>query len=357
MKYIKTHYSHRQAIRGLVLAFVLTVTPFMQAPFANAGSITNRKIALSTSVGDASGVTYTLTSDALPTNGTAVKSVGVQFCTSLAGSCTTPSGFSSSTSTLTSQPSGVGAASGWTVNTATPGSLRILDAANSTTPSGSVSVQWAGVHNPTATNTTFYAKITSYSDAAWTTAIDTANVALSTSVQIQVSLDVNEALTFCTGTSITGQNCGTVSGSTVDLGTGSTTTTASGTSVFAASTNGINGYTVTVNGATLTSGSDTISALASNAASSIGTSQFGMNLVSNATPSVGSAVTGTGTAAVAANYNTADSFRFATGETVASVSAPTNANAFTVSYIANISGLTPPGHYTSNLHYDATANF
>ena len=357
MIYTKGKNSHKRIIQRVILAFVLTLSPFLQAPFASAGTITNRKITLSTSVGDASGVTYTLTSDALPTTATAVKSIGVQFCTSLEGACTTPTGFSASASTLAAQPSGVGAASGWTVNTAVAGSLRIVNAANSTNPTGSVSVQWGGVHNPTATNTTFYAKITTYSDSAWTTPVDSSDVALSTSEQIQVLLDVNETLTFCTGTSITGQNCATVAGSTVDLGTASTTATASGTSVFAASTNGANGYTVTINGSTLTSGSNTITAMSANAASSVGTSQFGINLVSNATPAVGSGVSGTGTATAASNYNTTNSFRFVSGDAVASVNAPTNANAFTVSYIANIAGTTAPGSYSTNLHYDATANF
>ncbi|HUO62030.1 MAG TPA: hypothetical protein VMT96_01080 [Candidatus Bathyarchaeia archaeon] len=329
----------------------------MQASLTHAAGITGRSITLSTSVGDASGIDYTLVSDALPTTGTAVKSVDVSFCTSLTGSCSTPSGFSASSSTLAQQPSGLGSASGWSVNTATTGSLRIVNASNSTTPSGAVSIKWSNVHNPTATNTTFYAVITTYSDSSWTNALDTGNVALSTSQQVQVALDVHETLTFCTGTSITGQNCGTISGTQVNLGDGSPSSTSSGTSVFAASTNAAHGYTVSVNGNTLTSGSDTITALAANAASSVGTSQYGLNLVSNTTPTVGSNVSGTGTAAAASNYNTTNSYRFGTGETVASVNAPTNGNTFTVSYIANIAGTTPPGHYTSNLKYVATANF
>lgn len=357
MKYFKGKKTIGFTSSRVMLVFMLTVFPFLQAPFANADTITNRKITLSSSVGNASGVTYTLTSDALPTTSTAVKSVGVQFCTSLTIACSTPSGFLSSSSTLAAQPSGLGAGSGWTVNTSTAGELRIVNASNSTNPSGSVSVQWNNVHNPTATNTTFYAKITTYSDSTWTTAIDTSGVALSTSEQIQVTMDVAEALTFCTGTSITGQNCGTISGSTVNLGNGSTTATASGTSVLAASTNSAHGYAITVNGSTLTSGSNTITALSSNTASSIGTSQFGLNLVSNSTPSVGSNASGSGTAAAATNYNTADLYRFVSGDTIATAAGPTNANAFTVSYIANISGLTQPGHYVTNLHYDATANF
>lgn len=306
MTNIKTR--RKDLLQRVLLAFLLVVTPFIQAPFASAGAITGRKITLSNSVGGATGVSYTLTSSALPT-ATAVKSVGVQFCTSLTGGCTTPSGFSVASSTLASQPSGLGAASGWTVSTATAGNLRIVNAANATVPSGAVTIQWNGVVNPTATNTTFYAIVTTYSDSAWTTAIDTGSVALSTSAQIQVTLGVGETITFCTGTSITGQNC------------------------------------------------DTITALSSNTASATGTSQFGINLVSNSSPSVGSAATGTGTATAAANYNTTNSFRFVSGETVASVGVPTNGNAFTVSYIANISGLTPPGAYSTNLYYNATANF
>lgn len=353
---IKIKGVRKDLLQRVLLAFLLVVTPFIQAPFASAGAITGRKITLSNSVGGATGVSYTLTSSALPT-ATAVKSVGVQFCTSLTGGCTTPSGFSVASSTLASQPSGLGAASGWTVSTATAGNLRIVNAANATVPSGAVTIQWNGVVNPTATNTTFYAIVTTYSDSAWTTAIDTGSVALSTSAQIQVTLGVGETITFCTGTSITGQNCGTISGSTVALGTASTSATSTGTSVFAAATNAATGYSVTVNGTTLTSGGDTITALSSNTASATGTSQFGINLVSNSSPSVGSAATGTGTATAAANYNTTNSFRFVSGETVASVGVPTNGNAFTVSYIANISGLTPPGAYSTNLYYNATANF
>ena len=345
-------------LRIVVLVAVVGLVPLVNMSIADAAPITGRSVALSSSIADASGVTYLLTTAALPTATSVVKSVEIKFCTSLTGGCTTPSGFSSGASTLASQPVGLGSATGWTVNTSTSGSLRILNAANSTDPSGAVAISWNGAHNPTATNTTFYGIITTYSDSAWTTAIDTGSIALSTSTQIQVALTVGETLTFCTGTSITGQNCATASGNVVNLGNGSTTTTASGTSVIAASTNGSTGYTITVNGSTLTSGSNTITALNSGGSSSVGSKQFGLNLAgSNTTPVVGSAVTGSGTAAASANYGTNNNFRFQTGDTIASVAGPSNANTFTVGYIANIDGLTPAGVYTSNLTYIATPNF
>jgi len=339
-----------------ISALVMIAAPIFEMPIASAAQITGRSVTLSNSVGGATGVTYTLSTAALPTT-TAVKSMQILMCTTATGSSCTPSGFSSSSSVIGAQPTGMGATTGWTANTATSGSLRLVNASNATASSGAVTASWTGVANPTATNTTFYGIITTYSDAAWTTPIDTGTVALSTATQIQVALSVSEALTFCAGTSITGQNCGTISGSTVNLGNGSTVATASGTSVLGASTNAGSGYSITVNGATLTSGANTITALASGAASSVGTKQFGMNLVSNTTPSVGAAVSGTGTGAAATNYNSANTFRFGTGETVATVGVPSNANTYTVSYIANVDGVTPPGSYTSNLTYIATANY
>lgn len=339
-----------------LFALLAALAPLIASINASAAPITGRSITISNSVGGATGVTYSLSTAALPTT-TAVKSLKIQFCTAASGSCSAPSGFSASSSTLASQPTGLGSTSGWTVNTSSANELRIVNAANSTSSSGAVAVTWNAVANPTATNTTFYGIITTYSDSAWTTPIDSGTVALSTATQIQVALTVGETLTFCAGTSITGQNCGTVSGNQVALGTGSTTAASTGTSVLAASTNGTTGYSITVNGATLTSGSNTITALSSGGTSSVGTKQFGLNLVSNSSPSVGSAVSGGGSATAASGYATANNFRFATGETVASASGPTNANAFTVSYIANIDGVTPPGSYTSNLTYIATANF
>lgn len=345
-------------VNAILLAFVVSIFPIFSVMQAGAAPITGRSIVLSSSAGDASGVSYTLTSASLPTTGTAIKSFSIQFCTSLAGGCVTPAGFSSATSTLASQPSGLGATSGWTVNTAQTGSLRILNEGNSTNPSGAVSITWNSVHNPTAINTPFYGIITSYSDSTWTTPIDTGSVALSTSGQIQVGLTVSETLTFCTGTSITGQNCGTIAGSVVNLGEGSTTTTATGTSVMAASTNGTTGYSVTVSGATLTSGSNTIDAMTAGGVSSVGSKQFGFNLAAaNTSPSVGAAVTGSGIGTATANYSTNNNFRFNSGEVIATATGASNANTFTVGYIANINGVTPAGAYNTVLTYTATANF
>jgi hypothetical protein len=332
---------------------------------ASAAQITSRKLTLSSSAGSATGVTYTFNFTVPST--TVIQSAEAVICTTASGTCTTPTGFSNSSSTLASQPINLGDASGWTVNTSTAGKLRLVKSGDVAAPSGSQTVVFGNVTNPTATNTSFYARITTYSDAAWTTAVDTGTAATSTATQIQLTGTMDESLVFCTGTSITGQNCGTVAGTTVALGTFSTSAAVSGTSVMAASTNAASGYAITVNGAVPTcsgcTGSPTVAAMGTQSAngsattSSNGTAQFGLNLRSNATPSGGADVSGTGTGTYGTNYGTANNFRFFTGDSVATAAAATNANTFTVDYIVNVPGSQAAGSYTATFTYICTATF
>jgi hypothetical protein len=253
------------------------------------------------------------------------------------------------------------------VDNGTAGELRAKTSSNnSTAPSSPITVQFNSVTNPNTANQAFYARLTTYSDSTYSTPIDTGTVAASTAAQITVSGTMDESLVFCTGTSITGQNCGTVSGTAVGLGTFSTSAAVHSTSVMAASTNGASGYAITVNGTTLTcggcSGSPTIAAMGTQSAngaattSSTGTSQFGINLRSN-TSLGGADVSGSGTGTYGTNYGTIDNFRFFTGDTVATAAAATNANAFTVDYIANVPGSQAAGSYSTTLTYICTATF
>ncbi len=325
---------------------------------ANAAQLTTRKLTLGTSSPAASAATTSYAFDFTTATTATFQSFQAQICTTASGACTTPTGFANSSSTFTSSTlSGT-----WTVSTATAGSIRAsATGASSTTAATAKNIIFGNVQNPTTANQTFFARITLFSDAAWTTGVDTGTVAASTAAQITLSGTMDESLVFCTGTSITGQNCGSVAGTAVNFGTFSSSTPSSGTSVMAASTNGVSGYAITINGTTLTcsacAGTPTIAALATQTASSVGTAQFGANLKANTTPSVGANVTGTGTATATANYNTADQFRFVTGDSVASVAAATNANTFTVSYLVNVPGSQAAGTYTATMTYIATATF
>ncbi len=322
------------ALSSLFIAFGAT---------ASAAQMTSRKLTLGSSVGSA--VTTYSFSVVLPT-ATTVQSIGVAICDAPTGTCNIPSGFSvSSPGTVAVAPTNIGSGGTWTASNATAGNLRMANGSNTGAPSGTTTFGWSSVTNQTAANSTFFARITTYSASGYTGALDTGTVAASTAGQITVTASVDEALTF------------TLAAATVALGALTTSTTGTGTSTMTASTNGATGYAITVNGTTLTATSGTIAALASQTASSQGTSQFGINLLSNSSPSVGSAVSGTGTGAPTANYNTTNQFRFVTGDIVASAAAATNSNTYTVSYIANVSGAQAAGSYSTALTYIATATF
>ncbi|MEI6237836.1 MAG: hypothetical protein WCP03_04540, partial [Candidatus Saccharibacteria bacterium] len=309
---------------------------------ASASQITSRTVVIGSSVASAS-TTY-LFNFTVPSS-TVIQSASFAACTTASGLCVVPAGFSANSSTLTSQPVNLGDAAGWSVSTATNGELRLSKPGNVVAPTGSQTVGFSGVINPSVTNSTFFLRMTTYSDTAWTTPIDTGTVAASTAGQITVTATVAETLTF------------TLANATVALGSLSTTSTGAATSSMTVATNSASGYSVSYSGTTLTSGVNTITALNSPAASSMNSKQFGINLMSNTTPFIGSNVSGIGSGIPAANYNTADLFKFHSGDTIASSSAPTNSNTYTVSYIANIDGVTAPGAYSTTLTYVATANF
>src|SRR5581483_5980245 len=210
-------------------------------------------------------------------------------------------------------------------------------------------------------------------------AIDTGTVAASTATPISLSGTMPESLVFCTGATV-GLTAGVPDCSTAGTGTitfnqlFSPTDTATATSQMAASTNAGSGYIISVNGTTLTSGSNTVPAMASSTTGVRGTGQFGLNLKANTTatsnPAIGSevapAANGTNYRGEAHNngtqiYNTVDKFEFNSGDTVADSynggAGGTDAQIFTVSYIVNVPGSQPAGTYTTTLTYICTPTF
>ncbi len=156
----------------------------------------------------------------------------------------------------------------------------------------------------------------------------------------------SQSLTFSLGSNV------------VNLSLLSTGSVATGVHTMNVSTNAASGVNVVVSGSTLSSGANTVTACTANCSSTAGTSQFGINLVANTTPALGADPSGTPTIGVAAtNYNTANSFRYNTGEIVANSTGAINDTTYTVSYIANISPVTAAGSYSTSLQYIATANF
>lgn len=111
------------------------------------------------------------------------------------------------------------------------------------------------------------------------------------------------------------------------------------------------GYVVMVSGDPPKHNGRTISPMATAGTSSPGFEQFGINLVANTSPqSIGANPNqgqfGFGVAAP--NYNTPNNYRYVDGDTIASAPKSSGKTDFTMTYLVNVSGLTPGGTYSTN---------
>lgn len=154
----------------------------------------------------------------------------------------------------------------------------------------------------------------------------------------------------------------------VDLGVLSTAAKSTATATFLAKNYTSYGYIVSMIGTAPAISGHTLSALATDTASSAGTEQFGVNLVRNTVAAVGAdpvqvpagpptfgyGVAGDGSTN---NYKQSDKWRFANGETIASAPRSSGETDYTMTFMANISPVTPAGKYTSNLVLVCTGTF
>jgi hypothetical protein len=306
-----------------------------------------------------------------------IQSILFQYCTTAYGSplpsdCT-PADVSATGATI---GTGTGMfASGWTLDKSNPTAPFIKHAA--VVPSGAGSIVLSGMVNPAAANgVTFYVRIKSFTanDGA-TGPKDSGAVAASTAMQIILTGHMPESLIFCTGatidfvTSTTIPDCSKAYDSAVGFTSlFSPTATATATSQMAASTNAGTGYAITVNGPAnpLVNGSSSITGMTTRGLSMIGTNQFGMNLIDNATPNVGALVSNFQASAnyrgqPTTDYGTLDEFKYVPGESIAQSNyggnGPTDGQRYTISYIVNVPGSLAAGDYQATLTFICTPTF
>lgn len=169
-----------------------------------------------------------------------------------------------------------------------------------------------------------------------------------------------------------------VNSGTVSMGTLTTASVTTATDGFSVKDYTSSGYMVTMVGTTLTNGTSTITSLGSDASSSPGTSQFGVNTVYDGNvdgaghPLSGSANPVENPSAsfsfgVAGNYTLGalgtrpytipNEFRFNSGDVVASSAQTSGETDYTMSFIANISTVTRGGKYQSNMTLIATGTY
>jgi len=142
-----------------------------------------------------------------------------------------------------------------------------------------------------------------------------------------------------------------VNNSNASFGTFSAGSTATTTSSFQVSNYTSYGYVVQILGHPPTNGGHTLAAMGSTGPSQAGVEQFGINLVANTSPASFGANPDHGQfgfGSPTANYGTANSYRYVSGESIAAAPKSSGLTTYTISFIVNVTSLTPGGQYAGD---------
>jgi hypothetical protein len=226
------------------------------------------------------------------------------------------------------------------------------------TSPATVSYELGGVTNP-STPGTYYGRLETFTTTdASGPSYDAGGLAFAfVGDDLSIHTYVPPYLAFCIGNTIPNEDCAAAEGNYIDLGELSPTRTATGQTKLLVATNADYGYSITALGTTLTSGINVIPAITSPDVSRPGTSQFGLNLRANSTPSSGSDPAGMGRGNPTADYNIPNRFKFASGDMLASYNNPDYYRMYTASYVVNVSREQAAGVYVTTLTYIALATF
>lgn len=213
--------------------------------------------------------------------------------------------------------------------------------------------------NPTITNQSFGIRLRSHATTNATgPQIDFGTVMGQITDGIIIQTQVPPMLIFCVAEEVE-ENCtNTNDVYYTDLGELDHNSTLTAQSQMAVGTNATAGFSITVNGAPLSAGTNVIESLDDAAESTPGVNQFGINLVANSIPFVGSDPEGTWTNAVpTSDYGTPDQYKFLPGDEIAYSPNVSLMKKFTVSYIINSREDIRPGIYSTTITYIASGRF
>jgi len=351
-----------------IIVFILYSLFFiLNSHSVSAGTFTNAKITISDSRAGQTGVQYDSAFTATVT--TAIKQLTIQFCTASSGTCTTPTGMTTTGATRSSDNL---AGSGRSDDFSTNGTLTTVVTTPSTQSTQAITATYTGITNPTTTNSSFYAVVTTYSDTGSTT-IDTATVAFAilTSSSITVTANVGNTLSF----TVSPVTSGSVNGATINVSATTATTVpfgtlSSGSPKIAAhdvtvTTNANYGYVVTAKSTNppLTDGSNNIDVF-----TGTNTSPITWSSPNGSSASVNTGFFGYTTNDSTLGTGTADRFTSSGGnkwagfdttpyEVAYASSSVTNGETTRLGWQAEVNAIQPPGNYSGSIILVATPTY
>lgn len=227
------------------------------------------------------------------------------------------------------------------------------------TPAQMSSYEFANIVNPQDTNESFSIRLRSHTSTDATgPQIDWGSVKGQINEGITIETQVPPILEFCLAEAVD-DHCNVSNNNYyTDMGQLSADETLTAQSQMIVGTNATAGFSIVAYGTPLAAGTNVIDALPVPTASTKGVNQFGINLVANNTPNVGSDPDGEWANAVAsADYSMPNLFKFVDGDEVAYSPNVSLSKRFTISYIVNASPDLRPGTYTTTVTFVASGRF
>ncbi len=286
-----------------------------------------------------------------------VGSVDMLFCISPIPyeACVTPPGLDVSGATLSSQTG----ETGFSILSKTANRIVLTRAPAAITASGLSAYTFNNIVNPSGTNQSFSIRLQTHSSVdASGSQIDFGSIKGQVTNAIVIETQVPPMLVFCLAQQVQLGCTGTDNTYYTDMGTLSPSDTLTAHSQMAVGTNATGGFAITVNGNPPSAGTNVIDAPTTPTVSTPGTNQFGINLVANSDPVVGSNPEGTFTNAVpTTDYGEQNKYKYVPGDVVAYSPNVSLMKKFTVSYILNSSPNLRAGVYTTTITYIASGRF
>lgn len=334
------------------------------------GQVANRSIQLSSTANGATNTAYQVNFTTV-TDGQNVGSVVVKFCANspiLGDGCSLPAGFDINKTTLTLN-SVTGNITGLSIDTVnSTANMVVLTRTAGPVANGPVSFTLGngttnGITNPSTLNTTFYARIMTFSTTNGsgnesTDSLDAGGIAMSTANQLNVTAKVQESLRFCV---YTGADC-LEGGTAVALGDANgvlenTNTTYTSTAKFDVSSNAVSGVSVKIKGDTLKSGIFDIAphgALCTIDSTASGTEQFGLRMQTLGTSVVASAPYDCAAGSHGFDLTNTTSLY---GQEIAKTTGATDISTSVIELAAKSANTSEAGVYTTTLTLIATATY
>lgn len=269
-------------------------------------------------------------------------------------SCVKPAGLDVSNAALTEQLGEIG----YSISTRSANHL-VLTRAPGMISSTTSSYTFGNIVNPTDESEAFSIRLRTHASTNATgPQIDFGSVRGQVSEGVVLETQVPPMLIFCVAEQVE-ENCTSTNDNYyTDMGELNHTSTLTAQSQMAVGTNATAGFAITANGGSMSAGTNVIDTPSSPTESKQGTNQFGINLVANNAPTVGSDPEGTWANAVAsADYSIANRYKYVPGDVIAYSPNVSLMKKFTVSYIVNANQNLKPGVYTTTINYVATGRF